>query len=120
MKKRVMVIGPLLIIIIMAGLLFYNSSYRLNRVREQLMKDASITYYENYYYPSVDREYLKKYEDKGIIITLNTLNSNKELKSLIGGNRFKNCDKDKTLAKIIPKSPYNKNNYEIEINLACE
>ena len=69
------------------------------------------------------KNFLKKYEETGINTSLDNLSrtagkENKKKVEKLLSNEHK-CDKEKTKVFIYPKAPYGKDDYTIEVKLAC-
>lgn len=96
----------------------------------ELLEHLSSTFYEEFFYIQAGKdnksrkEFVEKYNETGITTTLdNIIKSVAEAEEKI--SEFKNnvtnekCDKEQTIAKIIPKEPYGVKDYELEITLKC-
>lgn len=86
--------------------------------------------YMSYYYPSVSsgknldetKKFLQKYETIGLKFNLTELEKYSEdfsnkIKNFKNGD--KSCDKTNTMVIIYPTSPYDKNNYNVQVSLDC-
>ena len=121
MKLKVILISVFIIVlgIIIGVVLYFNSDYKLNKDRKNNILTVSKNYYENYYYPSVDEDFFKKYKDKSIKIPLTLINNSNSLKDKINNKLFKACDFNNTYVEIIPESPYGIEDYKVKVNLDC-
>lgn len=120
MKRKVILISILILIlgIITGNILYLNSGYKLNLDRKNNMLKVGREYYEDYYYPSVGLEYVKRYKDTSIKIPLSTIN-NSNIKDKIKNKLFDKCDYDDTYVEIVPISPYKDKDYKVEVNIDC-
>lgn len=121
MKRRVVSISIIVLIIgIIIGIILYlNSDYKLNLDRKNNIESVGSEYYENYYYPSVGEDYIKKYMDNSIKIPLSTISNSKDLNSKIKDKLFDKCDVNNTYIEITPVSPFKSDSYKIKVNLDC-
>ena len=121
MRLKVVLIslGVMTIGIIVGVILYLNSEYKLNLDRKNNLLKVSNDFYENYYYPSVGDNYVKKYKDNGLKISLSTLKNNNGINSKINSKLFKKCDEDNTYVEITPASPYKSSDYKAKVKLSC-
>ena len=121
MKRRLIIICFVVLIIgIVIGIVMYFSSdYRLESDRENNILKVGKEYYEEYYYPSVDEEYIKGYRNSSIKIPLSTIKNSNYLKEKINNKLFDKCDPNNTYIEIIPFSPFGSNDYKTRVNLDC-
>lgn len=137
-RKKLAIVALIAIIVIIVSLVITISlTSKLNEKREtneneltELLKDLGSKFYEEFFYIQAGKdnksrkEFVEKYNETGITTTLdNMTKSVTEAEEKI--SEFKNsitneeCDKEKTIVKIIPKAPYGVNDYELEITLVC-
>ena len=96
-----------------------------------MLKELGINFYENFYYDQVGtndtekKEFVKKYETIGIKINFDNLsrfnsdNNKKIIDKFVNSKTKKECDKLSTRVIIYPKSPYEKDSYNIKTELIC-
>lgn len=133
-KKKILIIAGLSIVIvaiIVAFTLFYNSDERAIKNLNKNLMTLGEKFYTTFYYEQVTInrteeeviEFVKKYEEIGIKVDINNLERTlpDEYKELISKLKYKdtNCDKEKTKAIIYPKKPYDKNSYKLGTILEC-
>ncbi len=121
MRLKVILIslGVIVLGIIIGVILYLNSEYKLNLDRKSNLIKVSNDFYENYYYPSVGEDYVKKYKDNSLKISLSTLKNNNRTNSKIKSKLFKKCDEDNTYVEITPVSPYKSGDYKAKAYLSC-
>lgn len=121
MKRRVILISIVILIIgiVIGIILYFNSDYKLNKDRENNILKVGNEYYEDYYYPSVGEDYVKKYKNSSIKIPLSTIKNSNNLKDKINTKLFDNCDLNNTYVEIIPMSPFGADDYKTRVNLDC-
>lgn len=97
-----------------------------------MLKELGINFYENFYYDQVGtndtekKEFVKKYETIGIKVNLDNLSridsddNKKIVDKFVNSKTKKECDKLNTRVIIYPKSPYEKDSYDIKTELVCE
>lgn len=99
-------------------------------VLNELLKDLGSKFYEQFFYVQAGsdsearKKFVEKYKETGVTTTLDNIS-----KSVSGIDEqiseFKNnitneeCDKEKTIVKIIPKDPYGVLDYDLEVTLVC-
>jgi hypothetical protein len=132
-KKVGKVIAIVLIILLVAFAGYLSYSYFIgitpeDKLEKKLNKMTK-SFYEDYYYDIVADEqgnedniavYLSKYAEKGLKISFDSL---KAYYDNIGGmnyTEFKDCDENKTIVTIYPKSPYTKTDYSLKVKLSCK
>ncbi|MBR6112943.1 MAG: hypothetical protein IKP79_00330 [Bacilli bacterium] len=133
-RKRVGKIIAIVLLVLIIGFAGYLSySYFIGITPEDKLEKKLIkmtkSFYEDYYYDIVADEqgtedniavYLSKYAGKGLKISFDSL---KAYYDNIGGmnyNEFKDCDENKTIVTIYPKSPYTKADYTLKTTLSCK
>ena len=121
MKRRVLLICIIVLIvgIIIGSILYLNSNYKLSLDRKNNIQRVGREYYENYYYPSVGGDYIKKYKDNSIKIPLSTISNSNNLSVKIKDKLFDKCDVNNTYIEITPVSPFKSDSYNIKVNLDC-
>ena len=129
---KIIAIILLVVFILFLGYLTYN--YFFGRTEEdkrkiQLVKMTK-SFYEDYYYGIVKEEqgsednlvvFLSGYADTGLKVSLDSLKTYFDNNG--GGmnyTEFADCDENKTVVTIYPKSPYSKKDYMLKIDLSCE
>lgn len=87
-------------------------------------------FYEEFYYPQMEntqedvKSFMAKFEKAGIKVNLANLSKlskvdKKLVESMVNSKTKEKCNEEKTSVRIIPKSPYGKTDYEIEVTLDC-
>lgn len=119
----VVVVGVVVALILLLG---GNNEKKLTANMEKLGKQ----FYEEFYYPSQEKSqadvkaFVKKFEKTGVKINLENIAKinkvDKELvDSMVNKKTKKKCDAKNTTVTIIPKKPYGKTDYKVEVNLDC-
>ncbi|MBO5475192.1 MAG: hypothetical protein J5982_01645 [Bacilli bacterium] len=121
MKQKIFLISFVVLIIgiIVGTFIYFKSDYKLERDRESNILKVGKEYYEEYYYPSVGKEYVKGYRNNSIKIPLSTIENSNNLKDKINKKIFDKCDFNNTYIEIIPLSPYESKDYKTKVNLDC-
>ena len=83
-----------------------------NKTKEKI-NDIVEKFYEETYYQTTNKDILKEFTDKGIIISLEELIEYEEEDK----KEYKEYDMSKININIYPKEPYNKEDYIIKIKL---
>ena len=97
------------------------------------LKELGVDFYENFYYNQTGTEektrteFLEKYKDLGIKVSLSSLarykqaNNSEEnvLEKFVNSKTKEACDADSSKVVIYPKSPYGKTDYYIDAILVC-
>ena len=118
----------ILIIVIIFLLIRFNSPKMKQQAIENDIKTMAADFYENYYYDLITKDFgadqLAKFKKSGIIVDLNILGRHKsenleKIKEFKHPKKDVECDREKTKAIIYPKESYNKNDYEIKVELSC-
>lgn len=133
-KKNIIIGGIVLVVAIVLIVVCVNvfSGKSDNNEKELIatLEKIGKTFYEEYYYPSQEKsqtdvkKFVERFEKNGIKINLTNLSKisiiEKELiESLVNKKTNEKCDYEKTTVTIIPKSPYNKDSYELKVTLDC-
>ena len=117
----------ILVSLIIISLIGNSESYK-KKTYEKNITSMAKDFYENFYYDLVTKdlgkEQIERFETNGIDVTLSTLEKrnlkNKELVQKFKRiNSDESCNKDNTKVMIYPKSPYDKQNYELKVILDC-
>lgn len=132
-NKKIIIICSVIVAIILAILIFSllaKGDSQEKKLTEK-METMGRQFYEEFYYEQVGKSeeekksFVKKYETIGIKVSLsnlsryNTQNSEEILKEFVNSKTKESCDKDNSKVIIYPQSPYEKNNYKIEVKLEC-
>lgn len=105
-----------------------NSNTNTNEIKEITNKDElndAITvigkeYYENEYYPLVEKTDLEKHTEFGINIYLSSIGKIVDFSEDLEKNLKKyDCDTNKTKFQIYPKAPFGANDYTIKVDVVC-
>lgn len=132
-NKKIIIICSVIVAIILAILIFslLTKGDSQEKKLTEKMETMGRQFYEEFYYEQVGKSeeekksFVKKYETIGIKVSLsnlsryNTQNSEEILKEFVNSNTKESCDKDNSKVIIYPQSPYEKNNYKIEVKLEC-
>ncbi|MDD6223757.1 MAG: hypothetical protein PUB18_02015 [bacterium] len=137
MKKKNLILLTLLlvaIIIILVATLVVKDNSRSKNQQERLSKyleKKAKYFYEEIYYPQLPNmvdevdTFLQNFETTGISLSINVLIEQntiieKEAKeNMVNKDNNTPCDFDNTKAIIYPKTPYDKDSYNIEVRLDC-
>ena len=126
-KYANIIIIVLILIIILLTLLSLNSKSKINKYSKELAS----SFYTEFYYDKVTekmddnkkKEFFDNYKEVGLKVSFSTMEKylSKEYKSKFDYLKKHKCEMDKSNSiKIIPKSPYKKNDYSIELDLNCK
>ena len=125
--KIIIPIAIVVLVLIVAGILtLINSKEYKEKLITSELRTMTEEFY-GYYYDenNVDKkatEYLAKFKDTGLGITLGDLKiylesrTNKKYDS----KKLEKCDVANTIVTVFPKSPYGKKDYRIEFKLSCK
>lgn len=133
-KKIIIIVSGIIVSITLLALILFlvlgkkeNESLKLS----SSLKELGIDFYENFYYNQVGKtdkerkEFLEKYKDIGIKISLDNLSRYKKddmdsiLKQFVNSKTEEECDRNNSMVVIYPKDPYGKKNYAIDAILVC-
>lgn len=101
------------------------------RTLTKRLKELGKDFYENYYFDQLGKdkeqrdELLKRYTDNGLQVSLNNIarlkvkDKDKILSEFVNKRTKKSCNGSETIVKIIPKEPFGKEDYTIEVDLIC-
>ena len=109
--KILLILGLLLVGISSCIFIIYNVS-KDNKTKEKINVIVE-KFYEETYYQTTNKDILKEFTDKGIIISLEELIEYEEENK----KEYKEYDMSKSNIKIYPKEPYIKEDYIIKIKL---
>lgn len=133
-KKVVIMIISIIILVIFASIILF---FTLNKSEDESLKlssslkDLGIDFYENFYYKQIGKtdnerkEFLEKYKDIGIKISLDNLSRYKKddmddiLKQFVNDKTKEECDRNSSMVIIYPKDPYGQKDYTVDAILAC-
>lgn len=130
-KNCFIAITTLILIIAIILIIIFNSKKSEEDKLNDMLKELGVNFYENFYYDQVGtndterKEFVKKYETIGIKVNLDNLsrlNSNESKKMVdkfVNSKTKKECDKSNTRVIIYPKTPYEKDSYDIKTELVC-
>lgn len=126
----IVIIAIIIVLVLNTTGVFKNKSGEA-KLEEQL-EELGKGFYEDFYYKQVANddeartEFLKKYKDLGIKVSLDTLSrykkeeeSSKVLEPFVNSKTKEECDKTSTMVIIYPKEPYGQTDYTIDTNLVC-
>lgn len=129
-KKLIVIISVIVGVLVLALasilVLINTKGYKEKLIQSDLRKMAEEFY--SYYYDENNKdkkvkEYLEKYKDSGLGITLGDLkiylesrNQNKKYDS----KRLEKCDVANTIVTVFPESPYGKKNFRLEFKISCK
>jgi hypothetical protein len=134
-KKRVIVIASIIVVAITVSVILgktFASPNDKERISESLTNIAS-SFYKNFYYPLVTKDetkeknddYFEKYSAIGFKVSLDVLERHnngefkEEIATYINSETKESCDKEKPAVTIYPKSPYGKDDFNVEITVEC-
>lgn len=130
-KNCFIAITTLILIIAIILIIIFNSKKSEEDKLNDMLKELGVNFYENFYYDQVGtndterKEFVKKYETIGIKINLDNLSrlnsdeSKKMVDKFVNSKTKKECDKSNTRVIIYPKTPYEKDSYDIKTELVC-
>lgn len=130
-KNCFIAITTLLLIIAIILIIIFNSKKSEEDKLNDMLKELGVNFYENFYYDQVGtndterKEFVKKYETIGIKVNLDNLSrlnsdeSKKMVDKFVNSETKKECDKSNTRVIIYPKTPYEKDSYDIKTELVC-
>ena len=127
---EIVIIFLLLIVIGLAILTLFRKEIYTSSDMDDSLREMSLRYYDSYYDEISNgkteeeiKQYLEKYKDTGIKLSLNDLsdydpsNNDPIIEKFVKDE--KECDREGTKAIIYPKSPYGKNDIDIESIIDC-
>lgn len=133
-KKVVIMIISIIILVIFASIILF---FTLNKSEDESLKlssslkDLGIDFYENFYYKQIGKtdnerkEFLEKYKDIGIKVSLDNLSRYKKddmddiLKQFVNDKTKEECDRNSSMVIIYPKDPYGQKDYTVDAILVC-
>lgn len=130
-KNCFIAITTLILIIAIILIIIFNSKKSEEDKLNDMLKELGVNFYENFYYDQVGtndterKEFVKKYETIGIKVNLDNLSrlnsddSKKMVDKFVNSKTKKECDKSNTRVIIYPKTPYEKDSYDIKTELVC-
>lgn len=130
-KNCFIAITTLILIIAIILIIIFSSKKSEEDKLNDMLKELGINFYENFYYDQVGtndterKEFVKKYETIGIKVNLDNLSrlnsdeSKKMVDKFVNSKTKKECDKSNTRVIIYPKTPYEKDSYDIKTELVC-
>lgn len=133
-KKLLMVVSAvlaLILIVVIVILLLNGNKQSQSQKLSNSLKDLGISFYEEFYYNQIGKndkerkEFLAKYKDIGIKVSLDSLSRYKKgeteeiLTEFVNDETKKECDKTNSMVIIYPKDPYGKKDYSIDAMLVC-
>lgn len=132
-KKMVIIPAVILVVVLIVVLVLVfakkGESQEVKLTNE--LKELGIDFYENFYYKQVGSndeersEFLEKYKDIGIKISLDNLSRYKTdeteeiVKKFVNNESKEECDRINSMVVIYPKEPYDKDSYTIDAMLEC-
>lgn len=136
LKKRTIIIASIVlavvVIAVVLSFILLRGGESQEKKLENLLKDIGTEFYEEFYYKQIASddekrtEFLKKYKDIGIKVSLDNLSrykkeeeSSKILKPFVNSETKEECDKTNTMVIVYPKEPYGQTDYTIDTNLVC-
>lgn len=130
-KNCFIAITTLILIIAIILIIIFSSKKSEEDKLNDMLKELGVNFYENFYYDQVGtndterKEFVKKYETIGIKVNLDNLSrlnsdeSKKMVAKFVNSKTKKECDKSNTRVIIYPKTPYEKDSYDIKTELVC-
>lgn len=124
-------ITALILTIAIVLIIILNSKRSEEDKLNDMLKELGVNFYENFYYDQVGtndtekKEFVKKYETIGIKVNLDNLsrldsdNNKKIVDKFVNSKTKEECDKSNTRVIIYPKTPYEKDSYDIKTELVC-
>ena len=126
MKNKKIIIAIIFILLIIGGiLLLVNSKFGRESLSRRDIRKMTKEFYSFYYDENNSnnniRNYLRKYINSGLTISLGDMEVYIESKSN-GGTSYSSlekCDRANSKITIYPKSPFGKDDYELKFDLVC-
>jgi len=130
-KNCFIAIAALIVIIAIVLIIIFTFKESEEDKLNDMLKELGINFYENFYYDQVGtndtekKEFVEKYETIGIKVNLDNLSridsddTKKIVDKFVNSKTKKECDKLNTRVIIYPKSPYEKDSYDIKTELVC-
>lgn len=130
-KNCFIAVTTLILIIAIILIIIFSSKKSEEDKLNDMLKELGVNFYENFYYDQVGtndterKEFVKKYETIGIKVNLDNLSrlnsdeSKKMVDKFVNSKTKKECDKSNTRVIIYPKTPYEKDSYDIKTELVC-
>ena len=126
MKNKKIIIAIGFILLIIGGiLLLVNSKFGRESLSKRDLRKITKEFYSYYYDENNSdnniKNYLMKYVDSGLTISLGDMEIYIESKSN-GGTKYSSlekCDRANSKITIYPKSPFEKDDYELKFDLVC-
>ena len=130
-KNCFIAITTLILIIAIILIIIFSSKKSEEDKLNDMLKELGVNFYDNFYYDQVGtndterKEFVKKYETIGIKVNLDNLSrlnsdeSKKMVDKFVNSKTKKECDKSNTRVIIYPKTPYEKDSYDIKTELVC-
>jgi len=130
----VIILVVVLALIVLAVLFVANNGDQTSKKKEQLttyLKEMGSEFYTESFYKQLDEgrskeelfELLKKYEDIGVKVSLDTLSRTASDKNKERIKDFtydgSECNRDNTKAIVFPQPPFGMNDYRVETELDC-
>lgn len=134
-NKKVLIIAgvvvAIILLVVILFLIFGGNNKNQSQELSSSLKDLGITFYEDFYYNQIGsndeerREFLEKYKDIGIKVSLDSLSRHKKdetkqiLEEFVNEETGEECDKNSSMVVIYPREPYGKKDYSIDAKLIC-
>ena len=126
MKKKLIIVLIILVLLVVIGILVIPNTkmgkgYLARRDIRKLTKTFYSYYYDENNYDNGVKEFLKKYTNSGLTISLGNMEVYIEEKTN-GGTSYKSlekCDRANSMIIIYPKEPFNNTDYELKFDLNC-
>ena len=121
----------LLVLVVVLVVLLGGGKKSQSLVLSDKLKNLGTDFYETFYYKQVGttdkekKEFLEKYKDLGIKISLDSLaRHNKEkteeiMAEFVNKKTDEECDRNNSMVVIYPRDPYGKTDYSVDAVLVC-
>lgn len=135
LKNKFLLVGIIILValLILVPILFLKGDKEVNQSQKlsSSLKELGISFYEDFYYKQIGqtdeekKEFLEKYKDIGIKVSLDSLSRhNKEktdeiLSEFVNEKTQEECDRTNSMVVIYPREPYGKKDYSIDAVLVC-
>lgn len=136
-NKRILtyIITVIILFILIFGVVFYlkenqkNTEAKLENEFKDIISQVYVDIYEKKLEEETSEEvisFFKTYSFLGLTIDLEIINSNEEYKNKYSeelknfNNKAGKCDEKETKAIVFPVEPFDKNDFNIEVNLSCD
>ena len=123
-KRLLAIIGIIILFLVIVFVVTFSLSK--GKRAEVKLKNLAGIFYKYYYEDNSDKKdkdkikvFLSNYASSGLTIKLKDMETYIDTHKVEDYKLLKKCDNEKTTIVIYPKAPYNKDDYEIRLNMDC-